>query len=111
MGPVQPRSRCAGRNFSAACLYYVLVAIRPRRAKAKKDETRRLRDFVDAAWNCDPRVAAAHQEKKQAREDRKRAKAEARRKEAEEARRRAVSGLGRCMGGASCMVCCLPWDV
>jgi len=58
------------------------------RAKAKKEEARRLRDFVDAAWNCDPRVAANHADKKMAREERKAEKRLQKQREEEEARRR-----------------------
>ena len=59
------------------------------RNKAKKEETRRIRDFVDAAFKLDPRVVAYKQAQKDAREQRKREKLEVANKEkyAEEARK------------------------
>ena len=63
------------------------------RARAKKDETRRLRDFVDRAYAQDPRIAAQkaavraeRERKKEEKAEAARAKAEAERAEAEAAR-------------------------
>lgn len=103
------RSTASGSGETAAAglltlrdtLTYLPLFVR--RAKAKKGETKRLRDFVDAAWNCDPRVAAAHQEKKQAREDRKQAKI-AEKRAAEEAKRKAKVRGATWAGGAACDV-------
>ena len=60
------------------------------RSKAKKEETKRIREFVDAAWACDPRVAAAHLEKKKHREKNRQAKQEAREQRLAEQRRAAA---------------------
>lgn len=59
------------------------------RAKAKKEETRRLREFVDRAYALDPRVAAKKEEARAEREEKKAAK-ERVRKEKEDAERRAA---------------------
>lgn len=34
------------------------------REKGKKEEAKRLREFVDAAWKIDPRVAAHREEER-----------------------------------------------
>ena len=44
------------------------------RAGAKKEEGKRIREFVDAAWNADPRVARENDKKKEEREARRLAK-------------------------------------
>lgn len=44
------------------------------RAKAKKEETRRIREFVDRAYKLDPRVIAHKEEVREARDARKAAK-------------------------------------
>ncbi|KAG2484576.1 hypothetical protein HYH03_016619 [Edaphochlamys debaryana] len=54
------------------------------REKGKKDEGRRLRDFVDAAYKIDPRVARKKEDDRLERERKKAEKEEARRKAQEE---------------------------
>lgn len=59
------------------------------RAKAKKEETRRLREFVDRAYATDPRVVAKKEEARAEREAKK-AEKERVRQEKEDAERRAT---------------------
>ncbi|KAG2428866.1 hypothetical protein HYH02_014277 [Chlamydomonas schloesseri] len=67
------------------------------REKGKKDEGRRLREFVDAAYKYDPRVARKKEEDRLERERKKAEKEEARRKavEEEEARKAAEEAVKR----------------
>lgn len=60
------------------------------RRDGKKEEARRLRDFVDAAWKLDPRVAAHKQHKLDERERRKHEKHAAKRAEEEAAAKAAA---------------------
>lgn len=57
------------------------------RTKAKKEETKRLRDFVDRAYSADPRVLAQKAAVKAERERKKEEKAAAARAKAEEEER------------------------
>jgi hypothetical protein len=56
------------------------------REKGKKEEGKRLREFIDAAWRIDPRVTAHREEERLERERKKNEKEEAKRaqREAEE---------------------------
>lgn len=70
------------------------------REKGKKDEGRRLREFVDAAYKYDPRVARKKEDDRLERERRKAEKEEARRRvlEEEEARKAAAEAAKRWVG-------------
>jgi len=57
------------------------------REKGKKEETKRLREFVDAAWRIDPRVTAHREEEKLERERKKAEKDQAKRQQREEEER------------------------
>lgn len=70
------------------------------REKAKKEEAKRMREFVEAAQRTDPRVAARREEERAERE-RKKAEKEAARRAAEEAeaQRRADEEAARWVEG------------
>lgn len=58
------------------------------REKGKKEEAKRLREFVEAAWRIDPRVAAHRDQERLERERKKAEKEEARKQQREEEERR-----------------------
>ncbi|TRZ01778.1 hypothetical protein DNTS_025602 [Danionella cerebrum] len=60
---------------------------RASRAQRKKEEMNRIRNLVDTAYNCDPRIKKFKEEEKARKESEKKAKTEAKKREQEEKER------------------------
>jgi DnaJ family protein C protein 2 len=75
------------------------------REKGKKEESKRLREFVEAAWRIDPRVAARKEQERLERERKKAEKEEAKRRQRdEEERAKAEAEAKRCVLGLFVLV-------